>query len=145
MAQDYLLYRDLGEHAVFQHALSKVYYAAVRIGLPSNCPCGDDWRQELAHLRRASEVIQEGGLTGSVGPWTFYDLVYALEAGVVTPQEARAAGYVADAIYHLRGHVRDLGCSTPEEALTLLHIIVEGGKSEADLLFMAHVHCFLPC
>jgi len=132
VAQDYYLYRDLGKWAVFQHIPSCAYYAAVRIGKPSNCPCGDDWRQEQAHLRRASEGIAGAELTGSVGPWMFYDLVYALEAGVVAPEEARAAGYVDDAIYSLNGHLRDLGCSTPEEALALLHII-DGGKGESDI------------
>jgi hypothetical protein len=112
-ANDYQLFLDRGEVAVFQHRRTAAYHAAVRIGLPSMLPCGQDYRQQQAHIILASEALHAAGLSGYVGPFTFYDLLFVLEAGPVTPREAIVAGYFGDAIFSLRGHVRFLACDTP--------------------------------
>lgn len=124
IAQDYRLQLDLGAKAVFQHAPTGAYFAAVRIGGPSMFPCGDDWRQEQAHIMRAREVFWLARLILQTG-FMFYDLVFLLEAGPVTPREAIVDGYFGDAVYTLRGHVQELGCATPAEALALLALIPE--------------------
>ena len=125
VAKDYRLHLDMGEKAVFRHRCTGKYFAAVRIGGLSMFPCGDDWRQEQAHIVMAREVFQgEGvGLSAAVGPFSFYDLLFLLEAGPVTPREAIVNGYFGDAVFNLRGHVREPACSTPARALTLLALI----------------------
>ena len=124
VVDDYSLFLDKGEKAVFQHTQTGKYVAAVRIGRPSMCPCGDDWRQGQAHIMIASEVFRGAKLVSQIGPFTFYDLVFVLESGSVTPREAIAAGYFGDAVYSLRGHVRELECTTPAEAEALLALIL---------------------
>jgi hypothetical protein len=116
VARDFRLHLDLGKHAIFQHTRTEKYFAALQIGSPSMLLCGDDWRQEQAHIKTYS-----GHRSGMVmGPFTFYDLVFLLEPGLVTPREVISAGYFGCAVHSLRGHVREPACSTTEDALALL-------------------------
>jgi hypothetical protein len=124
-AEDYHLCLDRGEQVIFLNSRTGKYHAAVRVGEPSMFPCGVDWRQEQAHIMRAYEVSQSprGEFTALVGPFSFYNLLYVLSAGAVTPREAIAAGYIGEAVKSMRGHVRDLACETLEEALALLALL----------------------
>jgi hypothetical protein len=122
VAREYRLHLDLGGTAIFQHRQTGKYYAAVRIGEPSMLPCGENVFQQCAHIKtyhpHSSGLVQ--------GPFTFYDLVFLLEAGPVTPREAIVDGYFGSAIFSLSGHVRELACETIEEALALLAFFTPG-------------------
>lgn len=122
-AEDYHLCLDKGEQVVFLNSRTGKYHAAVRVGEPSMFPCGVDWRQGQAHIMRACEVSQSSEMTALVGPFSFYNLLYALEARPVTPHEAIAAGYFGEAVNSMRGHTHDLACETLEEALALLALL----------------------
>jgi len=126
MAGEYLLVRDRGECAVILHALTGVYYVAVRIGEPTFSPVGDDWRQWQADFMLSTDAFEceTEHLTAQLGPFTFYDLLVLLEGGDVSPREAIAAGYFGEAVFSLRGHLHALPCSSPEEALALLDLLV---------------------
>jgi hypothetical protein len=89
IARDFRLHLDAGETAVFQHTHTGRYFAAVQIGSPSMLLCGEDWRQEQAHIKTYRG--NPGGFL--IGPFTFYDLLFLLEPGPITPREAIAVGY----------------------------------------------------
>jgi hypothetical protein len=129
VAEDYQLFLDRGEEAVFRNMRSGEYHAAVRIGQLSMSPLGDDWRQQQADIILACETFHTAQLSRFVGPFTFYDLVFVLEAGQVTPREAIAAGYFGEAISTLRGHMRFLACTTPDEAVALLRLLTKENPS----------------
>jgi hypothetical protein len=132
VAEEYWLHLDLGQTAVFLHRPSGKFHAATRIGEPTVCPVGDDWRQGQAHIVLATDVMHTEHLVGEMGPFSFYDLLCELVGGPVTPREAIADGYFGDAVFNLRGHALLLPCDTPEEALELLAIACAPSASPPD-------------
>ena len=128
VAGEYLLVRDLGAYAVFLQEPTGAHYAAVRIGEPTLSPVGDDWRQGQAHIMLGTSALVTTHLEGVVGPFSFYDLLFALERGDVTSREAVVAGSFGEAVWSLRGHVRPLPCATVDEALALLALFTEGRR-----------------
>jgi hypothetical protein len=90
--------------------------------MPSPSLIGDDWRQGQAHIVPGTHVLAPDQLEAVIGPFSFYDLLFVLEAGPVTPREVIAGGCFGEAVWSLRGHVRPCSCAPEEEALALLDL-----------------------
>ena len=104
VAREYRLHLKVGDTAVFQHMPTGKYFAAVQIGEPSMLLCGDTVFQQDAHIKIGTPLEDTDLIQG---PYVFYDLVFLLEAGAVTPRGAISDGYVGRAIFSLSGHLRN--------------------------------------